>query len=89
VNISIVVSVRVFMASCYHGCMLFSSNRRNKYEVSRSGRPFGSSLLFTGLLSVFFGLAVIARPELLAYIVASFFIITGLSLLSVWWSLRR
>lgn len=52
-------------------------------------RAIGSGLLSGGLLSLLFGLAIIAAPELLAYIVASFFIVTGVSLLMTWWSLRR
>lgn len=48
-----------------------------------------SGMLVMGLLSLVFGLAIIAAPELLAYIVASFFIVTGISILSAWWSLRK
>lgn len=48
----------------------------------------GSGLLTAGLLSLLFGLAIIMAPELLAYIVASFFIVTGVSLLMTWWTLR-
>ena len=57
------------------------------------GRPYGGSmgsgLLLSGILCVLFGLAIIADPALLAYIVATFFIVTGVSLLTAWWKLRR
>jgi uncharacterized membrane protein HdeD (DUF308 family) len=56
--------------------------------TGRGNRLVGSSLLTTGLLSLAFGLAIIAAPQLLAYIVASFFIVTGVSLLLTWWRLR-
>ncbi len=62
-----------------------------KTEVvyGRGNGMFGSSLLTMGVLSLGFGLAIIAAPELLAYIVASFFIVTGVSLLMTWWQLRK
>ena len=69
--------------------MLFFFGRPGSYEVTRAKRGMGSGLLSFSLLSLAFGAAIIAMPELLAYIVAGFFIITGLSLLSVWWTLRR
>lgn len=58
-------------------------------EVVGKSRTFGSGILTGGLLSLLFGLAIIAAPELLAYIVASFFIVTGVSLLMTWWAMKR
>jgi uncharacterized membrane protein HdeD (DUF308 family) len=64
--------------------------RRNKYEVmAGGGSVMGSGLFLLGFLSLLFGLAILAAPELLAYIVASFFIVTGISCLSAWWRLRK
>lgn len=49
---------------------------------------FGSGFLLFGLLSVGFGLAILAAPDLLAYLVASFFIAVGVSLLMTWYRIR-
>lgn len=51
-------------------------------------RRFGSGLLLFGLLSLGFGLAILAAPDLLAYLVASFFIAVGVSLLLAWHRMR-
>ena len=51
--------------------------------------PFGGGLLFNGLLCVFFGLAILAAPDLLAYFVAVLLLIFGASLLSAWWNIRK
>lgn len=67
---------------------MFMFKQQNGYEVSRGRGGVRSGLLSTGLLSLFFGLAIIAAPELLAYIVASFFVVMGVSLLLTWWNLR-
>jgi uncharacterized membrane protein HdeD (DUF308 family) len=50
---------------------------------------FGSSFLLLGLLSLFFGLAILSAPELLAYLVAGFFIVAGIWMLGIWWKLRK
>jgi len=49
------------------------------------GTGLRNGLLFNGLLCVIFGLGILAAPELLAYIVAVFLIIAGVSLLTAWW----
>lgn len=49
------------------------------------GTGLRNGLLFNGLLCVFFGLAILAAPELLAYLVALLLIIVGVSLLTAWW----
>lgn len=49
---------------------------------------FGNGLLFNGLLCVFFGIAILAAPELLAYFVAVILLVIGTSLLSAWWRVR-
>lgn len=50
--------------------------------------PARSGLLTVGLLCTLFGFAVFLAPELLAYIVGAFFLVTGLSLLGAWWKMR-
>lgn len=50
---------------------------------------FGSSLLANGILCVLFGMLILANPDLIAYIVALFFIIAGATLILMWWRLRR
>jgi len=52
-------------------------------------QQFGSALLFNGLLCVFFGIAILAAPALLAYFVATILLIIGTSLLTTWWKLRQ
>ena len=56
-----------------------------------NGRPprFGGSLLFNGLLCVFFGIAILAAPNLLAYFVATMLLIMGTSLLTAWWKIKN
>jgi hypothetical protein len=44
--------------------------------------------LLLGLMLIGFGLLIIARPELLAYLVATLFIVAGLALLGMSWGLR-
>ncbi len=51
--------------------------------------PFGSMFLSAGVLSLAFGLAILIAPDLLAYLVATFFIVMGVSLLSTWFSGRN
>ena len=48
----------------------------------------GPGLLFNGILCILFGIAILMAPELLAYIVATFLIIIGVSLLVMWWKVR-
>ena len=47
------------------------------------------SLILNGLLCMLFGLAILAAPELLAYIVATFLIVVGASLLAMGWKARK
>lgn len=54
----------------------------------RSPSFFGSSLLSTGLLTLLFGIMILIQPDLIAYIVATFFIVTGVSLIATWWKMR-
>lgn len=74
-------------ATCYNFVVLHLFRINQPY--GRSPMPFGSSMLMLGLLCVIFGLAIIAAPELLAYFVASFLIVVGVSFLGVWWRMRR
>jgi len=48
-----------------------------------------SGLLINGILCVIFGLAILAAPDLLAFIVATFLIVVGASLLIAWWKLSN
>lgn len=59
--------------------------RRQPYEKGFSF--LRSSLLLISIVCILFGIAIIEAPELLAYIVATFFIITGISLLTTWWKM--
>lgn len=54
-----------------------------------NGSPFGGSLLLLSILSILFGLSILANPELLAYLVASFFLLVGIWMLGVWFRIRR
>lgn len=69
------------------GGMWFPLQPRQPYEKRPS--MVRSSLLLLGVVCVLFGIAIIEAPELLAYIVATFFIVTGVSLLLTWWKLYR
>ena len=46
-------------------------------------------LLLNGILCIIFGLAILAAPDLLAFIVAIFLIIIGLSLLGAWYKVKQ
>lgn len=46
------------------------------------GRGMGNGLLINGILCIVFGIAILAAPELLAYIVSTFLIIVGISLIA-------
>ncbi len=50
---------------------------------------FGNGFLFNGLLFTFFGFAILAAPELLAYFVATILLVIGVSMLTSWWKLRK
>jgi uncharacterized membrane protein HdeD (DUF308 family) len=67
----------------------FWQQHRSSVPSPFRGSPFGSSFLLNGLLCILFGLAILSSPELLAYLVALFFIVIGASLLATWWRLRR
>ncbi len=67
--------------------MWFLMRHRQPYE--KGPRGMRSWLLFLSIICIVFGLAIIEAPELLAYIVATFFIMTGISLLLTWWKLFR
>jgi uncharacterized membrane protein HdeD (DUF308 family) len=46
------------------------------------GTGMGNGLLINGILCIVFGIAILAAPELLAYIVATLLIIVGFSLVA-------
>lgn len=62
-----------------------SLNSRPPYRSSAAG----TGMLLNGIICVLFGLAILAAPELLAYLVASFLIVIGSSILLMWWKLHR
>jgi uncharacterized membrane protein HdeD (DUF308 family) len=68
--------------------MFFLFDKRSQ-PYQRASAGFGSSFLGLGLLCILFGLAVISAPELLAYMVAGFFIVAGVWMLMMWWRIRR
>lgn len=68
--------------------MDFFVSRSQPYQSGNRGPRMGSFLLMPGLLCVFAGIAIIAAPELLAYFVASVFLIIGASLIGMWWRMR-
>ena len=49
----------------------------------------GTGLIFNGLLCFFFGLAILAAPDLLAFLVATFLILIGATLLITGWKIRQ
>lgn len=70
--------------------MLFFFRQRRPPYIGETPPPtMGSSLLLLGLLCLGFGCAIIAAPELLAYLVAGFFIIAGCAFLLLWWRISR
>ena len=66
--------------------LFFFKHRRPPYLPGPSG--FGSGMLLLSLICVLFGLAILLAPALLAYFVASFLILVGISLLALWLRLR-
>lgn len=60
----------------------------NSY-VSKPRNMFASSILTSGLMALLFGIAILINPDLIAYLVATFFIVIGLSLLGTWWKMRQ
>lgn len=67
-----------------------SYSSKNSY-ISRTGGPsmIGKSFLTGGLLCTLFGIMILIQPDLIAYLVATFFIVIGVSLLGTWWKLGR
>ncbi len=65
--------------------MMFLFHRKPESELHRTAR---SGMLSFGLLSLLFGIAIYAAPELLAYLVGGFFILIGVSVLLTWWNSR-
>ena len=61
------------------------------FQFGGHNRPprFGNGFLFNGLLCVFFALAILSAPDLLAYFVAVILLIIGTSMLTAWWKIRK
>ncbi len=72
---------------CYTQHMSFFFRRSS--DLVRPGSIFGSSLLSAAIVCLAFGIAILINPDLIAYLVAFFFILVGLSLLGTWWNMRR
>ncbi len=53
------------------------------------GTMLGSSLLTSGLILILCGIAIIAAPQLLAYIVATVLILAGMSMLTAGLTMRK
>ena len=62
---------------------------RHSGSAPFSGNSFGASLITYGLLFLLFGVSILLAPDLLAYIVASFLILIGASLLIAGLKMRR
>ena len=57
-------------------------------EAPFRGPRWGGSFIFNGALCIIFAFLIFANPALLAYIVATFFLLLGISLISVGWRMR-
>lgn len=68
--------------------MFFFWQKHNNVPSTFRSPIFGSSILMNGVLCVLFGIAILTSPELLAYIVAGFFIFFGISLIMMWWKIK-
>jgi uncharacterized membrane protein HdeD (DUF308 family) len=55
----------------------------------RQSNGWGTGFLLNGAISVLFGFMILAAPELLAYIVAVFFILMGITLMMTGWKIRQ
>ncbi len=53
------------------------------------GGGLGSSMITGGILLIVFGLAILAAPELLAYIVATVLVLSGVSALIAGMTMRK
>ncbi|MFA6259816.1 MAG: DUF3096 domain-containing protein, partial [Candidatus Peribacteraceae bacterium] len=72
--------------SRYTLCMFHFSLGQHRPQF---GSGMRTGLLFNGILCVLFGFAILVAPELLAYIVATFLIIVGISLIAAWWKVHN
>lgn len=69
---------------------MFNFFHRNfRYITTNQAHTAGSGLLFNAIICILFSLAIFANPDLLAFLVATFLMIVGVSLLFTWWKLRR
>ena len=59
------------------------------YVSQQQAHSAGSGLLFNGLLCILFSVAIFTNPDLLAFLVATFLLIIGVSLLTTWWKMRN
>lgn len=59
------------------------------YVSQQQARSAGSGLLFNGLICILFSIAIFLNPDLLAFLVATFLMIIGISLLTTWWKMRH
>ena len=71
----------------YTPLMPYSSHHSSEIVRPRTG--LRSTLLFGAIISLAFGIAVLINPDLIADLVALFFIFVGVSMLGTWWRLGR
>ena len=69
--------------------LMFFLLRRSSNSSFPPGSSWGSSLIVYGLFFVLFGMSILMAPELLAYIVATFLLLIGVSLVAAGWKMRR
>lgn len=69
--------------------MFFFSNRGFSIGNRPPTQGMGTGMLLNGIMCILFGLCILAAPELLAYLVATFLIFIGGSILMMWWRFRN
>ena len=68
---------------------MFHFFQHSRYVSANQARSAGGGFLFNGLICVLFSLAIFTNPDLLAFLVAAFLLIVGVSLLTTWWKIRN
>lgn len=68
---------------------MFHFFRRNfQYVTTNQARMAGSGLLFNAIICILFSVAIFTNPDLLAFLVASFLLVIGASMLFAWWKMQ-
>jgi len=68
---------------------MFFLLRRSSNSSFPPGSSWGSSLIAYGVFFLLFGISILLAPDLLAYIVATFLLLIGASLVAAGWRMRR